>query len=197
MGLFDSLFNFQPITEEKLKGLIGVREFDTETGEHRDFDSWKEYQVYLEGKLQGALEAAPPKRQKSCDVFLCHNSVDKPAVLAIGRKLKARGIRPWIDSEQITGGATYDDVIQQAVMESHSAAIFVGIKGLGDYQRYEMRAFLHVGMSKRFRVIPVLLPECKDLPKDEVFLQQHHYVKFSHIDDDKAIEALIRAIRVA
>ena len=31
------------------------------------------------------------------DVFLCHNSLDKPAVKRIAESLKELGIRPWLD----------------------------------------------------------------------------------------------------
>jgi hypothetical protein len=126
--------------------------------------------------------------------FFCHSSKDKDTVLAIGQKLKSRGTKPWLDSERIVAGATYDDVIQQAVRESRSAAIFVGSAGFGKYQRYEMRAFLSAAMSGNLRAISVLLPECNEVPEDEVFLRQHHYVKFNAVDDDNSLDALIKGI---
>lgn len=138
---------------------------------------------------------APPPQKQLCDVFLCYNSEDKQTVLAIGEKLKARGIVPWIDSERIIGGVTFDDVIQKTVMKSRSTAIFVGSAGFGRYQRYEIRALMAAAMSNKLRVIPVLLPQCSDFPEDAVFLRQHQHVRFSHIDDQDALEDLIKAIR--
>jgi hypothetical protein len=38
------------------------------------------------------------------DVFLCHNSEDKPAIRNIARKLVENGITPWLDDEQIRSG---------------------------------------------------------------------------------------------
>jgi TIR domain len=35
------------------------------------------------------------------DVFLCHNSEDKPAIRGICRRLVSEGIKPWLDEEQI------------------------------------------------------------------------------------------------
>ncbi len=40
----------------------------------------------------------------SFDVFLCHNSADKPAVKRIGEKLKQRGILPWLDEWELRPG---------------------------------------------------------------------------------------------
>jgi hypothetical protein len=31
-------------------------------------------------------------------VFMCHNSKDKQEVMAIGERLKERGILPWLDT---------------------------------------------------------------------------------------------------
>lgn len=39
--------------------------------------------------------------EQSFDVFLAHNSIDKPQVRAIAVELKRRGLNPWLDEEQI------------------------------------------------------------------------------------------------
>jgi hypothetical protein len=44
---------------------------------------------------------AQESRAEVFDVFLCHNSADKPAVREIAQKLKKEGIKPWLDEEQI------------------------------------------------------------------------------------------------
>ncbi|MGD9212294.1 MAG: toll/interleukin-1 receptor domain-containing protein [Desulfobacteraceae bacterium] len=38
------------------------------------------------------------------DVFLCHNSKNKPEVRAIAGKLAEHGIKTWLDLEQIRPG---------------------------------------------------------------------------------------------
>ena len=37
-------------------------------------------------------------QKKKFDVFLCHNSQDKPKVIEIGRKLQEQGLKPWLES---------------------------------------------------------------------------------------------------
>ena len=38
------------------------------------------------------------------DVFLCHNSKDKPAVRALGERLRDAGFRPWLDEWELEAG---------------------------------------------------------------------------------------------
>jgi hypothetical protein len=39
------------------------------------------------------------------DVFLCHNSRDKPAVAEIAQELSKENIKPWLDQADIIGGS--------------------------------------------------------------------------------------------
>ena len=38
------------------------------------------------------------------DVFLCHNSEDKPAVRELAQRLRERGLRPWLDERELRPG---------------------------------------------------------------------------------------------
>jgi len=49
------------------------------------------------------------------DVFLAHNSQEKTHVIALGEKLKERGLNPWIDTEQVPPGQWFQDILQQAI----------------------------------------------------------------------------------
>ncbi|NEP20038.1 MAG: TIR domain-containing protein, partial [Leptolyngbya sp. SIO4C1] len=48
------------------------------------------------------------------DVFLAHNSKDKPFVRLIAEELKRFGLKPWIDEEEILPGQYFQDAIQDA-----------------------------------------------------------------------------------
>jgi TIR domain len=45
------------------------------------------------------------------DVFLCHNSEDKPAVREIAQKLSEKKIKPWLDEEQIRPGTSWQTAL--------------------------------------------------------------------------------------
>ena len=49
------------------------------------------------------------------DVFLCHNSEDKPAVREIAQKLSKENIKPWLDEAEIITGGYWHDVIGKQI----------------------------------------------------------------------------------
>jgi hypothetical protein len=108
------------------------------------------------------------------DVFMAHNSHDKAQVEAIGKKLKERGLKPWLDKEQIPPGRWFQDVIQAAIPNTKSAAIFIGLKGLGRWQSLELRSFISKCVENGIPVISVLLPGVDRFPDSLPFLKELH-----------------------
>ncbi|BAZ26667.1 GUN4 domain-containing protein [Kalymmatonema gypsitolerans NIES-4073] len=125
------------------------------------------------------------------DVFLAHNSADKPEVRAIANQLKGRGIKIWLDEEQIPPGRSFQDEIQKAIPLVKSAAIFIGLKGLGKWQTMEVESLTSMCVEKDIPLIPVLLPGVTQLPEKLVFLKNYTRVEFSKsIDDVQALKKL-------
>ncbi|WP_017318120.1 GUN4 domain-containing protein [Mastigocladopsis repens] len=126
--------------------------------------------------------------QHQFDVFLAHNSQDKPLVRAIANELKRRGLNPWLDEEQIPPGRSFQDEIQQAIPLSKSAAIFLGLQGLGKWQIMELRSLTTRCVENGISVIPALLPGVSEFPQDLLFLKEFKWVSFSDgIDDENAL----------
>lgn len=129
--------------------------------------------------------------QPQFDVFLAYNSQDNNQVRIIARKLEQRGLNVWIDEDQIPPGRPFQDVIQQAIQNVKSAAIFIGLEGLGRWQVLEQRSLLSQLVNANIPVIPVLLPGVNRIPNDLSFLQNLNWVNFSNgIDDDQALDKL-------
>jgi hypothetical protein len=110
------------------------------------------------------------------DVFLAHNSIDKPVVKVIYEALKKRGITSWLDGEEIRPGSLFQDAIQKGIPLSKSAAIFIGKSGLGMWQGLELKVILSMCLKQNIPVIPVLLPGVSDLPPDMLFLKEFNYI---------------------
>ncbi len=127
------------------------------------------------------------------DVFLAHNSQDKPFVRAINEKLKARGLTSWIDEEQIRPGASFQESIESAIPRCKTAAIFVG-QTIGRVQIMEIRVFINRSLSKQIHTIPVLLPGVDSLPDNLLFLQELNWVQFTDEADEAALDKLIWGI---
>jgi hypothetical protein len=129
--------------------------------------------------------------QPQFDVFLAHNSQDKAQVRAIAYELKRCGLKPWLDEEQIPPGRPFQDVIQKAIQNVKSAAIFIGPKGLGKWQIMELRSLIGKLVEADIPVIPVLLPGVDAIPDDLDFLKQLNWVNFTNgIDDTQALNNL-------
>lgn len=113
------------------------------------------------------------------DVFLCHNSEDKPEIRTISEQLKLHGIRPWLDEDELRPGLAWQDTLEQQIPVIKTAAVFVGPNGTGPWQDVEIRAFLREFVRRRCIVIPVILSNATTattVPELPVFLRQMTWI---------------------
>ncbi|MBW4600070.1 MAG: toll/interleukin-1 receptor domain-containing protein [Calothrix sp. FI2-JRJ7] len=122
--------------------------------------------------------------QSQFDVFLCHNSQDKPEVQKIGNQLIELEIRPWLDAWQLRPGFPWQPELERQVKTSKSVALFVGSSGLGPWQKQEIEAFMREFVERKCPVIPVLLPTAPDKPELPVFLSGHMWVDFRQLQPE-------------
>ena len=109
----------------------------------------------------GATVTSQPPQETSVgfDVFLSHNSADKPAVFEIARALRAAGVSPFLDAWHLVPGEPWQEAVEDALDASRACAVFVGPNGIGTWENEEMRAALsRHAADPEFRVIPVILP---------------------------------------
>ena len=135
-----------------------------------------ELTIELKGDV-GASKTRRPKR-RTFDVFLCHNSEDKPVVKDIGERLKERRIRPWLDEWELRPGMPWQKSLENQIQSIKAAAVFVGPNGIGPWQDRELDALLREFVNRRCPIIPVILPECKTTPKLPPFLAGMSWVDF-------------------
>ncbi|MGB5636767.1 MAG: TIR domain-containing protein [Waterburya sp.] len=118
------------------------------------------------------------------DVFLCHNSQDKPEVIEIALQLQQRGLKPWLDAWELPPGQSWQELLEEQIEQVKSAAVFVGSSGLGPWQEREMRAFLSEFVDRGCPVIPVLLEQAPQKPKLPIFLKALTWVDFRHAESN-------------
>ena len=135
------------------------------------------------------------------DVFLSHNSADKPAVEVLAQRLLAAGFKPWLDSWNLVPGDPWQEGLEEALDTCGTCAVFLGPSGIGPWHNEEMRVALDRRARDRtrsFRVIPVLLPganpaDSATLPR---FLGRMTWVDFrGGLDDVEAFRRLVAGIR--
>lgn len=122
--------------------------------------------------------SGPPTSQvgRCFDVFLSHNSKEKPIVRRLAKKLKERGLTVWIDEEQLRPGKPWQESLEEIIETCKSAAILVGQNGLGPWQDREIRSCLTQFVKRGLPAIPVLLPECETPPDLPLFLREFAWV---------------------
>lgn len=127
------------------------------------------------------------------DVFLCHNTDDKPFVKNIALKLKERSITSWLDVWEARPGLPWQRILQEQIQTIDTVAVFVGSSGIGPWQQEEIDGFLQEFMTRGCPIIPVLLPDTPVEPVLPPFLKNRTYVDFRY-DDPDPIEQLIWGI---
>lgn len=110
------------------------------------------------------------------DVFLSHNSKDKPAVRQLAQALQQRGLKVWLDEWELTPGRPWMPMLEEILRDTRTAAVLFGPAGLGPWEEPEMRVALDQFVKRSLPVIPVLLPGASKEPELPLFLQQFGWV---------------------
>jgi hypothetical protein len=128
------------------------------------------------------------------DVFLSHNSLDKPAVEELGKLLKGRGISVWLDAWELVPGRPWQEALEEVITTTRSAAVLVGSEGVGPWQQPEMRAALSQFVKKGLPVIPVLLPNAPSRVDLPLFLENFTWVDFREGFTEENLNRLVWGI---
>jgi hypothetical protein len=110
------------------------------------------------------------------DVFLSHNSKDKPAIRQLGEALRGRGFAVWLDEWELVPGRPWQLALEEIIRTTKSAVVAVGADGLGPWEEPETRACLSEFVDRRLPVIPVLLPGAPTQPELPLFLKAFTWV---------------------
>jgi hypothetical protein len=128
------------------------------------------------------------------DVFLSHNSKDKPAVRELAKALRACGLRVWLDEWELVPGSTWQEAIEDIISTARTAAVLVGADGLGPWEIPEMRACLSEFTSRQLPVIPVILPGAPTKPALPLFLNRFTWVDLRGGLDQAGLNRLVWGI---
>ncbi|WP_170113199.1 toll/interleukin-1 receptor domain-containing protein [Ahniella affigens] len=127
-------------------------------------------------RLKRDLPAPTGDAEAPFDVFLSHNSKDKPAVRELAQALKADGLKVWYDEWELVPGRPIQEALENAMLRCRTAAVLVGADGFGPWEVPEMRGFLALAVERALPVIPVLLPGAPAKPALPLFLKQFLWV---------------------
>lgn len=127
------------------------------------------------------------------DAFIVYNSRDVRHVRRVVDALRSRGIRSWIDTENLCPGRLYQDEFDMILRGCRSAVVFVGPDGLGPWEELEVKVALSQFVRRRLPVIPVLL-FMNASPVLPVFLSEFRAVRVADTDFSASIDDLVWGI---
>lgn len=149
------------------------------------FTGFQKKSLRIEDLLSVAIRAnvresrdISPDNSDSFDVFLCHNSEDKPEIKRMANLLRARGLNPWLDEEQLRPGMPWQQALEDNIGSIRAAAVCIGQGGLGPWQNVELQAFLTEFVRRNVPVIPVILETATQEPRLPLFLRTVTWVDF-------------------
>lgn len=136
----------------------------------------------------------PREVKRALHVFLCHSSVDKPAVRELYRRLRSAAdyIVPWLDEEDLLPGQRWQDEIPKAIRNSDVVIVCLsrGAINKKGYVQKEIKFALDVADEHpegTIYLIPVGLEDC-ELPER---MKHLHCVNLS---EGRGFEQLLRSL---
>jgi len=134
-----------------------------------------------------------PEAKPTLRVFLCHSSGDKPAVRDLYGRLRADGLKPWLDEEDLLPGQLWEKEIPKAVRDCDVVIICLSQSSVTKrgYLQKEIRYALDVAGEMpegTIFLIPVKLEEC-EIPEHLRGLQ------WVNLFEERGYDKLMSALR--
>ena len=134
-------------------------------------------------------------KYKHYDVFISHNSLDKPLVERLSDKLREKNLHIWLDKEKLYAGDSLPESIRQAIFNSRTALFCVSENGLGEWQKDEIEQCENLRIREGLKTVYILLCDPEDLPYelDHVLTSSKLYLRWDSVKPETT-EDLIRSI---
>ncbi len=128
------------------------------------------------------------------DLFLSHNSRDKPDVIKIDQYLQQRGILGWLDSTELRHGTSWIKGLGRGLRESPALVAVLGAE-MGQWQEQEIEAYLPHAVKANKPLVPIRLPGFSedrfDTDDSLQFLRGRHGPILERMDDLSPLDSLV------
>ncbi len=130
------------------------------------------------------------------DVFLSYNSKDRIRAMKFARRLRRRGVVPWLDVEQMKPGDVWIDVLEKVLDSVRCTLVLISRTKYGPWQRIEVKKVLYSAVKRKGRlVIPVILQGAERKVKIHGFLGLIQEVDLRHGRRDPFNRLILRIER--
>ncbi len=130
------------------------------------------------------------------DVFLSHNSKDKPLVREVAKALRDRDLTVWFDEDDLVPGMPWVSALEQAIQNSAAVAVLIGGAGVGPWERPEMNAALIESVERSVPIIPLLLPNAPEKPDLPLFLKTLSWIDCRDGVSKLALDRICKSVAV-
>lgn len=89
-------------------------------------------------------------------VFISYNSDDSDSAYKISKELTKRGIRIWLDKDQIGIGDTLQECLEEGLSNAYAMVVILG-ESVGPWQNLEVRDGIRDNVYKGLALFPILL----------------------------------------
>src|SRR5262245_50239013 len=106
------------------------------------------------------MRNTPPPAAAQFDVFISHNSVDKPWATQLKAAVECRGLRVWLDQDETRPGDLFAKSLDDGIRSSRSVALVISPESISSAwveEEYYRALSLANSHGKTLRLIPVLL----------------------------------------
>ncbi|MFL4470687.1 toll/interleukin-1 receptor domain-containing protein [Tateyamaria armeniaca] len=127
------------------------------------------------------------------DVFLSHNSRDKPAARALCTALTAKGCSVFFDDRDMDNDRIAGSEIDEAFDKTLVFAGCWGPAGVGRYQTFELDMGFNFAIDPKFSLITVILPGATPADPGARF-RSFPPIIFNHLEDTAPIGKILRVV---
>jgi ABC-type branched-subunit amino acid transport system substrate-binding protein len=130
-------------------------------------------------------------------VFISHAHTNEPLVKKVTAALEEAGLEVWDDTREIMPGDNWANKVAQALQESEAMVVLLTPDALrSSWVRRDIEYALGE-QGYRKRVIPVLVGDAKELPKEDVpwILRRLRMIKLAeHAREEEGIKQIAQAL---
>lgn len=127
------------------------------------------------------------------DVFLSHNSKDKPAARALSKALEAQGCSVFFDDQDMENDRIAGSAIDTAFDKTLVFAGCWGPAGVGRYQTFELDMGFNFAIDSKFSLITVILPGATPADPGARF-RSFPPIIFNHLEDTAPVQKILRVV---
>lgn len=127
------------------------------------------------------------------DVFLSHNSRDKPAARALSKALMEAGCSVFFDDQDMENDRIAGSEIDVAFDKTLVFAGCWGPAGVGRYQSFELDMGFNFAIDSKFSLITVILPGATPADPGARF-RSFPPIIFNHLEDTAPVQKILRVV---